>query len=194
MVEHVKQFLDEMVYHLCDGFAVNTKYFLVYPNVGGTFDKVVKGYDTDKHPVTFRFRTLAALRALVDRIVIEVEGLADMQGYIDEFIDVTTESVNEMLTPGGMFSIAGHKLKIAGNDPEVGLYFVPETEAAGRVKVSGHLAENTASKLIGVIPALGAGKWQVVVTTQFNGSSSSFLKSPQTVTSVFTLTVPAPAP
>jgi hypothetical protein len=194
LVEHVKQFFDEAAYQLCDGFAVNTGYFSVHPNVGGTFDKVIEGHDTKKHPVTFRFRTLSALRALAEHIVVEVEGLADVQGYIDEFIDVSTESVNDTLSPGGMFSIAGHKLKVAGDNPEVGVYFVPETDPAGRVKVSGHLAENTASKLIGVIPALDAGKWQVEVKTQFSGSGSTMLKAPRTITSAFTLTVPAPAP
>jgi hypothetical protein len=188
LVEHVKQFFDEAAYQLCDGFAVNTGYFSVHPNVGGTFDKVIEGHDTEKHPVSFRFRTRAPLRALAEHIVVEVEGLADVQGYIDEFTDVTTESVNDTATPGGQFSIAGHKLKVAGANPEVGLYFVPEAEAAGRVKVSGHLAENTASKLIGVIPALAAGKWQVEVKTQYT-VGGTFLKEPRIIESPFTLTV-----
>jgi hypothetical protein len=188
LVEHVKQFLDEMACQLCDGFAVNTSYFLMYPNVGGTFDKVVEGHDTEKYPVTFRFRTLAALRALADRIVVEVEGLADVQGYIDEFIDVTTESVDETLTPGGQFSISGHKLKVAGDNPEVGVSFVPEADPAGRVKVSGHLAENTASKLIGIIPSLSAGKWKLEIKTQYSGGSG-FLKEPRTLSFHGVLTV-----
>jgi hypothetical protein len=58
LVEHVIQFLDEVVYQLCDGFAVNLKYFVMYPNAGGIFDVVVEGHDTHKHPVTFRFRVL----------------------------------------------------------------------------------------------------------------------------------------
>jgi hypothetical protein len=93
-----------------------------------------------------------------------------------------------------MFSIEGHKLKLAGDDPEVGVYFVPEADPAGRVKVTGHLAENAANRLIGMIPALGAGKWQAEVKTQFSGSGSTMLKAPRTITSAFTLTVPAPAP
>jgi hypothetical protein len=131
---------------------------------------------------------LAPLRALAERIVVEVEGLADVQGYIDEFIDVTTESVNETLTPGGMFSIAGHKLKVVGDNPEVGVYFVPEVDPAGRVKVTGHLAENSASKLIGIVPALGAGKWKVEVKTQYSGGSSP-LKEPRTISFNSVLTV-----
>jgi hypothetical protein len=67
LTAHVKQFLD--------GFAVNLKYFLMYPNVGGTFDKIIEGHDTEKHPVTFHFRVLTALRILAVHIVVEVEGL-----------------------------------------------------------------------------------------------------------------------
>jgi hypothetical protein len=189
LVESVRQFFDEAAYQLCDGFAVNTGYFSVHPNVGGTFDKVTEGHDTEKHPVTFRFRTRTPLRTLAEHIAVEVEGLADVQGYIDECIDITTESVNETLTPGGMFSLSGHKLKVAGDDPEVGVYFVP---AAGgvAVKVSGHLADNTASKLIGVIPpVLATGKWKVEVKTQFSGSGSTALKKPRTIAGAFTLTV-----
>ncbi|MDR2150528.1 MAG: DUF4469 domain-containing protein [Spirochaetaceae bacterium] len=188
LVEHVKQFFDEAAYQLCDGFAVNTGYFSVHPNVGGTFDKVTEGHDTQKHPITFRFRTLAPLRTLAEHIVVEIEGLADVQGYIDEFTDVTTEAVNETATSGGMFSIAGHKIKIAGEDPEVGVYFVAESDPSVRVKVSGHLAENTASKLIGVIPALSAGKWKVEVKTQYT-VGGTFLKESRVIESHFALTV-----
>ncbi|MDR2797632.1 MAG: DUF4469 domain-containing protein [Treponema sp.] len=191
LVEHVKQFLDEAAYQLCDGFAVNTGYFSIHPNVGGTFDKVTEGHDAGKHPVTFRFRTRTPLRTLAEHITVEVEGLAEVTGYIDEVVDVSTEAVNETLTTGGMFSIAGHKIKVAGEDPEVGVYFVSETDPAQQVKVSGHFAENTHSRVIGVIPALAAGKWKVEIKTQYTGSGSSTLKSPRVIAGGMTLTVPS---
>jgi hypothetical protein len=190
LVEHTKQFLDEAAYQLCDGFAVNTGYFSIHPNVGGTFEKVTEGHDTEKHPVTFRFRTRSPLRALAKYIVVEVDGLADVTGYIDEFVDVSTEAVNETLTPGGQFGISGHKIKVVGDDPKVGVYFVSATDAGQRVKVSGHLAENTTSKLIGVIPALAAGMWKVDVVTQF-ASGGTLLKEPRTIEFKSELTVPA---
>jgi hypothetical protein len=96
-------------------------------------------------------------------------------------MDVETEAVNETLTPGGQFSIVGHKIKIAGTDPEVGVYFVSADDVSKRVKVNSHLAENAASKLIGVIPALVAGAWLVEIKTQYSGGSS-FLKEPRTIT------------
>jgi hypothetical protein len=188
LVEYVRQFFHEAAYQLCDGFAVNTGYYSIHPNVGGTFDKVNEGHDGKKHPITFRFRTRAPLRALAEHIKVEVEGLADAGGYIDEFVDVSSDAVNETLTPGGMFSVAGHKIKIVGDDSEVGIYFVSAADAGVRVKVGGHLAENMASKLIGIIPALKAGAWQVEIKTQYSGGSG-FLKEPRTITFKTVLTV-----
>jgi hypothetical protein len=188
LVEHVKQYFGEAAYQLCDGFAINTGCFSIHPNVGGTFDKITEGHDAKKHPVTFRFRTRAPLRALAEHIVVEVEGIVDAQGYIDEFTDVSTESENEALTPGGIFSLAGHKIKVTGEDPETGVYFVSEADPAVRVKAGGHLAENAASKLIGTIPALSDGKWKVEIKTRFGGSGKD-LKNTRTTESAFILTV-----
>ena len=87
--------------------------------------------------------------------------------------------MNETLTPGGMFALAGHKIKIAGDHGDCGVYFVDTANPAQKVKVAGHLADNTASRIVGIIPALAAGQWQVEVVTQFSGSGT-LLKTPRT--------------
>jgi hypothetical protein len=192
LVEHVRQFFDETAYQLCDGFAVNTGYFSVHPNVGGTFDKVTEGHDTDKHPVGFRFRTRAPLRALAERIVVEVEGLAGDDAYIDEFIDVSTGAVNETVTPGSQFSIAGHKIKVAGTEPGVGVFFVSVLVPYARMRVTAPLAENAAGRVIGIVPVLIPGEWNLEIVTQYT-NGSNLLKEPRAIKGV-TLTMPNPAP
>jgi hypothetical protein len=54
---------------------------------------------------------------------------------------------------------------------------VSGTDPAQRVKVSGHFTENTASKLIGVIPALAAGTGKVEIKTQYSEASNTPLKN-----------------
>jgi hypothetical protein len=108
------------------------------------------------------------------------------------FIDVATEAVNETLTPGGIFNISGHKIKVAGDSPEVGVCFVSAADPSVRVKVARHLAENTASKVIGIIPTLTPGAWKPEIVTQFS-SGSFFLKDPRIIESSLVLTVPEPA-
>jgi hypothetical protein len=189
LVKYVGQFFDEAAYQLCDGFSINTGYFSVHPNVGGTFDSVNGAHDREQHPVTFRFRPLAALRALARHIEVHIEGVADLQGYIGEFLDIATEAVNETATPGGQFILGGHKVRVFGEDPACGVYFAPEADPAAGVKAAGRLAENAPSKLIGIIPSLSAGAYKVVVKTQYTGSANVALKTPRVIVSSFTLTV-----
>jgi hypothetical protein len=186
---YVRQFFDEAVYQLGDGFSVNLKYFSIHPRIGGTWENAVEKFDPAKHRIGFSFRVLKPLRDLAEHIEVLIEGVADTGGFIAEVTDVDTEAVNESLTPGGMFSLGGHKVKVAGSDPSCGVYFVSATNPAQRVAVSGHLAENTPGKIIGIIPALSPGQWKVEVVSQFTGSGSTSLKNPRTITGTPVFTV-----
>jgi hypothetical protein len=84
----------------------------------------------------------------------------------------------------------GHKIKIAGDDPGIGVRFTSESDPSQSVKASGRLAENTTSKLIGIIPALSVGTWKAVIKTQY-ASGAAFLKTPRVVESAVNLTVDA---
>jgi hypothetical protein len=186
LVENIRQFFDEAAYQLCDGFAVNMRYFSVHPNIGGTFNSVNEGHDAKRHPVSFRFRTRSPLHRLIEHIEVIIEGLADPAGWIDEYIDVEGDSTNTVYVPGSQFVIHGHKIKVAGDAPGVGVFFVPIDEPSRAVKVK-NLAENAPSKIIGVAPQTEHMHNRIEIRTQFTGSNNVFLKSPRIITSGFIL-------
>jgi len=187
LVMHVRMFFDEAAYQLCDGYAVNTGYFSIHPYISGAFTSTSELYDPKKHPILFRFRTRKALQRLARAIKVEIVGPADTNGLIDKFYDVETGSTNETVTSGGLFNISGPKIKVTGDDPLIGVYFISSENPENEVKVTATLAQNTANKLTGVIPQLTSGLWKVMIKTQFNGSSSSILKKPRTMISDFEL-------
>jgi hypothetical protein len=189
LVDDVKQFLDEMVYQLCDGYSINFGYFSLHPRIGGTWENALEPFDRKKHPLGFSFRVLKPLRDLTAFIEVNIEGLAETNGFIAEIVDVSSEAVNETLTPGGMFSLAGHKIKVAGESADCGVYFVNADAPAQRYPARGHLAENTPHKVIGMVPELAAGNWQVEVVTRFTGSGSNSLKPPRAIRLPAVLTV-----
>jgi hypothetical protein len=186
LTDHSFQFLDEAAYLLCDGFAINMKYFTVHPNVGGIFDSVSEACDPKKHPITFSFRTRNALRRLIEFITIDIEGLADTTGWIGEFIDFDENSVNTLCVPGDQFAIHGHKIKAAGDNPGVGVYFVPVDDPSRAVKVN-RMAENTPHKITGIAPGTQSTHNRIEIRTQYNGSGSSIFKAPRVITSSFIL-------
>jgi hypothetical protein len=186
LTEYVRQFFDEAAYQLADGFAVNMKYFSVHPNVGGMFSSVNEPHKHEKHPIAFRFRARSALHRIVEHIAVDIEGLADTAGWIDEYYDPEAESVNTLYVPGNQFIIHGHKIKVAGNNPGVGVYFVPAEDPSKAVKVT-RIAENSPSKIIGIAPQVNNTHNRIEIRTQFGGSSTKFLKTPHSITSGFVL-------
>jgi hypothetical protein len=118
---------------------------------------------------------------------VEVLGLADVNGYIDEFIDVEANSINGTATAGNQFIIHGHKIKIAGDDPTVGVYFVHAEDVPPGKEKATRIAENSANKIIGIIPSLPGSPVRLEIRTQFSGSGGNFLKAPRVITSNFTL-------
>jgi hypothetical protein len=187
-VQTVKHFFLEMEYQLGDGFSVNTGFFTIHPNIGGVFqsDKDPTLNDPAKHPITFRFQALKPMLKLRDSIEVIFEGYADTQGWISEFTDLELNSINTMYIPGNMFAISGHKIKIAGEDPSVGVYFVPVDDPSRAVKVT-RLGENSASHVSGIAPDTGFIQNKIEIRTQYNGSGTSVLKAPRVITSSFTL-------
>jgi hypothetical protein len=181
MVRDVKVFFGETAYQLADGFAVNTGWFSLYPKIGGTFSKAGENADPRKHKVDFAFRPLERLRELGERIEVEVEGVANVSGFIDEVLDVRSGTVNEVLSPGGAVVITGNKIKIAGDNPDVGVWFYQDLPASKPVKVTENLIENSLTKVIAAIPALkkGAG-WRLRIVTQCT-SGNTPLKTPRTL-------------
>jgi len=184
--ENIRQFLDEMAYQLCDGFSVNMKYFSIHPNVGGTFNSINATHNPNMNPITFRFRTLPAMRRLVEYIEVRIDGLANASAWIDSYEDVEADSTNAFYVPGNQFILNGSKIKIAGNDPTCGLYFVPIDDPAKAVKVT-RIAENNPSSIIGIAPKTDSTHNRIEIRTQFSGSSTKFLKNVRIITSDFEL-------
>jgi hypothetical protein len=188
LTDHIQRFFTETTYQLCDGFAVNTGYFSVYPNLGGTFKTVRETPDPKKHPLTFRFRPLKPLRDLAGHIEIVIQGEAEVSGYIDSFTDTDEHAENSIFVPGNGFIITGDKIKIAGEDPSLGLYLVPVDGTEAPVKIT-RIIENTSSKITSILPSAGSGYYlnRLEIRTQYTGSTTIFLKEPRVITSGFTL-------
>jgi len=186
LVRCVRQFFDELVYQLCNGFAVNTGYFSIHPSVGGVFHSDKDGWNPKEHPVSFTFRIKGKLRRAVELVSVEIEGIEDGAGYIDEFHDVDEDSKNAFYAPGNMVVITGDKIKVAGKDPACGVFLVPVDDPSKAVKLE-NLAANTPTKIIVRALRTGYRHNRIEIRTGYTGSGTIFLKELRTITSDFIL-------
>ena len=186
LTENVWQFLDEAAYLLCDGYSVNMGYYSVHPDIGGVFNFVDEECSNENHPVSFNFRMGAKLHKLSKQIAVEISGLAESNAFIDKFIDFQENTVNSLYTPGDLFSVSGNQIKVAGDNPGCGVYFVPVENPDAAVKVT-RIEENCHSRITGIAPRTKYPHNKIEIRTQYAGSPNSFLKWPRTITSGFTV-------
>ena len=185
--KYVKQHYDELIYRICDGFSVNTGYFTLYPNVGGTFLSPRDACDREKHPLELRLRPAALLTHLLSLVQVHVQGFSNPTGFIHQFTDAESDTINSAVTGGGQFVISGEKIKIAGDHEDCGIYFEMVDEPDKRIKVVRPLGKNKPSELVGIVPMMIAPKsYRLVIVTQFAGGNT-LLKEPRTVASAFEL-------
>jgi hypothetical protein len=190
-VVHVRLFLDELAYKLCNGFSANLEYFSLHSNIIGIYNENSAGVYSGEGLLSFLVRIRKKLRDLAKYTEVLVEGIARTGGYIYEFSDIATGAVNETITPGGQFILTGHGIKAAGADGEEGVFFSApgdsENDPAIVIK-AGNFAENTSSRIIGMVPLLPAGKeWTVEVHTKISGRGQTSLKEMRIIKSPFTL-------
>jgi len=128
---------------------------------------------------------MSALRRLAESIGIEIVGFAEADAFIDEFLDTDDHSSNTWYHPGNLFSLSGNKIKIDGDAPGVGMFFVPE-DGSPEVKVE-RLNENGPASLRGIIPNCDAERCKIEIRTQFSGANGRPLKTIRVIKSSFSL-------
>ncbi len=187
-MEHaVNLWLKEMAFSLCDGFSVNTGWFTAGVGIKGVFDSATENFNRDKHTLTFDFQQGAQLRKELENVTVAITGVADSSASIAQVIDVKTGSVNDQLTPGRNLRIVGSKIKIAGDSPSNGIFFVARGSGAHYKVEPSDIVTNKPSELIVVIPALSKGDYIIEVVTQY--AVGATLKESRTAVFDRTLTV-----
>ncbi|MBN9337439.1 MAG: DUF4469 domain-containing protein, partial [Chryseobacterium sp.] len=138
-------FLKEMAYQLCDGFSVNTGYFTAGTQIRGVFDSPSETFSSDKHNILFQFNQGEKLRAEIPNIEVSILGIADSACSILQVTDVKSGSVNDLITPGRNLKISGNKIKVAGDNPNNGVFFVNSTTQERVVVESNDMVTNNPS-------------------------------------------------
>jgi hypothetical protein len=140
-------------------------------NVNGVFIGDNAKWENDKHTLSVHVTPTAELRNAVKNCEVDVRGKAASPMAINEVIDVASGTSNLKLTPGAPVNVTGIRIKIEGDEKEVGIKLIKEDTKQETVIPATHISTNSPSKLSFVVPAdLAAGDYRLVITTQFSSA------------------------
>ena len=169
---------------LLDGGMVNTPLFNTSFSISGVFDSPMDSFDGNRHKLNINLTKGTLLRDVEKRVKLEKTNAVAPMPMIQEVKDSISGSINDKLTPGGVIELRGYTLKIDGDKPVCGLWFVFEDGTETKAAV---FIENKPGRVIAMIPALRVGEYNVKIVTQYSGSN--LLKTPKVYTYPKVLTV-----
>ena len=157
-----------------EGGTINLPIFNTSFSVSGVFDGPLDTFDGNRHKLNLNLTKGTLLRKVEKEVKLEKTNPSSTLPQIQEVKDSLSGTVNEQLTPKGVVELRGYGLKIEGDLPQCGLWFVNQDGADEKAEL---LIENKPSKILAMIPALPTGQYQMKVVTQHSGTK--LLKTPK---------------
>lgn len=154
------------------GNSVNTPLFNISPSISGVFDGDDDTFDASRHKVKLRINPGSRLREVERQISVEKVSAERPQPTPLRFYDNTSESQDDVITPGGGARLVGTLLKYDEDDTQQGIFFV-NTSTSAATRVNGKLLRNKPGELIFVIPnELVPGAYRMDVRTVMKGTKA----------------------
>lgn len=162
------------------GYNVNTGLVYMRPVIKGVFRD--RTWNPALHGVYVAMNQGMDLRREVAGTVVNILGEQSDPIAIYTLADSTTGATGGTLTKGRNAELKGAYLKIAGDDPAVGITFRNIDTAEVTKLDAADIVLNEPSRLLILVPAaLAAGEYELTVTTQFTGGNN-ILKKPRSTT------------
>ncbi len=172
MEYYVNLFLEEMGEQLEQGRRINTGYFSATPSVKGAFISDADRFDSKRHKVEFKFSTGHVLRKKAAQLKAQILRIEPFNYGISVVVDTFSQSKNDVITPGSVLKITGYKLKLAGDHPDVGFYFINRQTGERFRALPGTIIQNQNARLMVLVPPLNPGEYLLEYITQYAGKGS----------------------
>lgn len=163
---------------LLNGMRVNNGLFEATPQCKGLVHGTA--WDPATNEIYVNLIQGKDLREAIRETTINVVGEKGATMYLSTSLDAATGLDQFNATAGANLTLTGKNIKVAGDDPSVGITLTDSEGAETRIK-AGAIGLNQPSKLIFTLPAtLAAGDYTLTITTQYAVGAS--LKTPRVLT------------
>ena len=166
---------------VCDGYSVLTGVGQYSPRVTGSWIGKSANFDPSVNKLTLDMVLSKEMRDALSTVGVEVLGVKEGGGAsIGLVTDTYTGEANGYISAGEDILIEGTKIKVVGDDPSCGVYFINRDDDTS-YKVERRLTQNDSSRIIARVPAeLVPGAYTLRIVTQFS-NSTQLLKEPRTL-------------
>ncbi|WGH75383.1 DNA-binding domain-containing protein [Tenacibaculum tangerinum] len=185
IVAVLNSYYEEIIESIEEGDNINLPLVNIGYSISGVFETEEDSFNADIHKLHVNLNGGKLINEIKESIPLQKITAPLTNTFITNCKDITSKTTNTTITSNGLFELNGVRLKIDGDQEEVGLYFVAPDGTETKVQ---YLAQNSFKKVIGQAPVLAAGAYKIRIKTQATNTSGLFLKDIRISDATFTVT------
>jgi hypothetical protein len=143
---------------------VSTPLCHIRTTISGVFLNREDKFDNKRHCVHLCMSPGSRLKNVISQIKFKKENTGGHIPDPQSFIDAASETKNQMATPQSIATLKGDNLKFDSSDLEQGIFFVPENNVKGNIRVNFYSTVRT-TEINFLVPLLPPGNYTVVIRT-----------------------------
>ena len=113
-----------------DGETINLDLFKTTVSITGVFDHAADTFDPKRHQIKINATAGKLLKEAIAGVKAEKVSSAEALPHILQIKDSVTKTMNQSITSNGVIEVVGSLLKISGDNPKNGVYFVDSSGKA----------------------------------------------------------------
>lgn len=162
----LQEMLEAADHFLKEGYNLNLPLFKAGFSITGVFTSEDDVFDANRHQLNINLQLGGELKDVPQQIkLVKTEGNPSLP-LPKTLFDVSSQTINDRLTPGGTVKVTGKRMKIDASQPTQGVFLVNGTKT---VPVT-TLVTSRPSELVMVLPNLGKGTYTLEVRGTVNGA------------------------
>lgn len=155
--------------YLAEGDSINTQLFRINSSISGVFTDDRDYFDSSRHQINLNVLPGLRLQEVAANLSAQKVKPRLRQPTLEVFKDFSSDTVNDILTPGGAGELKGSFLKLNTDDPEQGVFFIASDTTEAKAE---SIIRNKPSNLIFRIPdGLSSGDYKLEVRSIVKGTS-----------------------
>jgi hypothetical protein len=161
-----QEIMEAHEYFLKMGYGIRTAFLNARPTISGVFKDKNDTFDSTRHQINFRVKFGKHYKETSKNVQAEKTEPTRNEPILVDFKDVTSDTINESVTPGGACMLTGARLKFDTADPAQGIFFILNGTAT---KVSTIITMQP-SQIVFLVPqGLIAGEYSLEVRNMVKG-------------------------
>ncbi|MDR0698826.1 MAG: DUF4469 domain-containing protein [Tannerella sp.] len=157
-------------YFLQRGCGFNTEFIKIRPVILGVYRDDDDKFDPKRHEIKYRVTLGKRYNRVTDNVKVEKVTPPNNLPLPANVEDLASKTVNETLTPGGVATLTGMRLKFNQNDPQQGIFLMDSAKNEYRVE---EILNLTGTKVIFQTPVtLNADEYTLEVRILLKGNKN----------------------